>query len=349
MYNDSRRDLFYVVTISALIHLILIVLILLSKIDSSVRDFKIALEKKRNKKEAKVIFKQPKPKKRLIPKLTAGSASPLSSPPLPQAKPPKPKSPKLPKPEETKPVEKAVKKNPEPKSTKQQIERTIEQKTKTPLIKNMPELKHASLYKQKEKTLPKNPILEPKSAKPNKPKPPEKKSESTSSYAQEKKAVSDKKVTLVDITKGFMEYARRENTLKSPPSNHLISVIGKNFGKATSEQLKHERYIKKLFDCVDVSFKLLKRSFRFTLIPQTEILTLYLFIDLDKKGRIASLKLVEPSGNTQFDIFMTKVFKDAARSFPPVPSSFNTEIYSLPIQCTIPVGALRPERQQMCV
>lgn len=306
---------------------------MLSRLDSSVRQYKdklIASKKlAQKKKEAQVVFKQPqqkkiskplpkkpkpkkkqkpKEKKQIIPKFTSGAPALRAQHIVPEVQKPMPTKPQPVKTSQpitvkTKPIE------PEPKKSEKSGKKILK---KEPVLRKKP--KTTTFMQRTQKLQQKKPV--------------------TSKQEQ-------KKVTLADISKGFMEFARKEGAIKNSNSNHLVHVTGKNIGQATAEQLRHERYVKKLFDCIDVSFKFLGRQFRFAQRPNTDSLRIFVLIDLNKAGRIVSFKIVESSGDNQFDLFMKKVFKDAARSFPPVPTYFNTSIYSLPIQCNIPVATLR--------
>jgi len=333
MYNEPKREFFLIILLSALFHLLLFIVLLLSKLDDSVKEYKKHLTKKKEKKEAKVIFKK-QPKKRAVPLLAAGAASPASpatQPAQPQPQMPQPSE----KPEQPPTPNKLVqKKIPPDKSIEektsppdQQEEQKIAERQPKPLEpeKQIKPFKPIQPMQAITHALPK-----PKPPLPTPPKPPE------------------KKLTLADITKGFMQYARKENVLRpTTNSNHLVTVVSKKMGKATADQLKHERYIKKLFDCLDVSFAYLRSTFRFTHLPKRDMLKIFVQLDLDKQGKIVALKIVERSGNAQFDIFVKKVFEDAAKSFPPVPSFFDTDIYSLPIQCYIPSLSLFNRRQRV--
>lgn len=310
MYNEPKRDLFFILIASAVLHLVFLVLMLLSKLDDTLGKYKkhLIAAKERKEKTAQVIFKQPPQKKlkRMTPKLVAGAPS-LSAPVGPP-----------PKPENKKPPVKKEKPKPRPAPKKK------------PVKKPKPPIKIV----KKEKAEPK-PVTKKEPVK--KPEPPVK-------IEKKEEPPAPKKLTLADISKGFMDYARKDGAIQNSKSNHLVTVKGKTFGQATADQLKHERYIKKLFDCIDVAFKLHRRNFRFTQIPQIDPLRVVILVDLQKNGMINSINIIKKSGNTQFDLFMPKVIKDAARSFPPVPSAFKTDIYSLPIEFAVSVASLCPTR-----
>ncbi|MCK5632238.1 TonB C-terminal domain-containing protein [bacterium] len=334
MYKDSKRKLFYILFVSTALHLIIITLFLLLKLNNNLNIHKKNPLADKKKKEARVIFKQapkkpakkiktpkppikkpkppktkPKPKlKKLIPNFAAGN--PSLRPPLVEKEKPKkqgfiPPDNKKIEPKKTKPLALPhVTKNMKP------VKKT-QNKKPTPLRKQdqkkVLKLKETTLLSKKIEPLP---------------------------------SATHKKMTLADLTKGFMEHARKDNALQQTNSNHLISITGKQKGQATAEQLKHERYIKKLFDCIDVSLKYLKRTFSFTSMPKADTLKLLCLVDLNPQGKIVKFNIVQPSGTAQFDIFMKKVFYDAARSFPPLPASFKTSIYSVPIKCHVSVAQL---------
>jgi len=368
MYNESKREFFFIFLISALLHLLAFIMILLSRLDDSVKEYKNFLtEKQKPTKEAKVIFKQPKPKptpkpkpkpepkktpakqKRLTPKFTAGrpSLAPTLTAPKPEAPKPPP------------PIRMVRQAHHERSDTPSHLSSKIEKKNDQKLRKNKQENNIKKQQPDSPKAKIRNTVRALRQAQDDRikkadslvvpvrhsfmrrRKPYELKRQSLASFA---KTQSPKKVTLADITKGFMNFARQQEAVRHSNSNHLVHIKGKNIGQATAEQLKHERYIKKLFDCIETSFNLHRRKFRFTQPPHTDPLCMSALVDLNKQGQIVAMNILTQSHNTQFDMFMTKVVKDASRSFPPVPSAFHTDIYSLPVEFVIAIRALYPMR-----
>lgn len=328
MYNESKRDLFFLLIVSIALHLFFIMLLLLSKLGDSVRQYKEKLlaDQQKKDKTAQVIFQQPTPKqrKKLMPKLSSGS--PTVVPSLPSGA-------ILPS------VDQQENGIPKKKPIVEKQEKEIQKPTKPieqPEEKKIEEKSRPAFEKKESIT-----SIEPQAI--------EKKPEATIKTEEKKELETskqtEKKLTLADIAKGFVSQSRSKKVMtQSNSSNHLITISGKNIAQATADQLKHERYIKKLFDCIDIAFKLHRRGFRFTQQPQTDPLKMVLLVDVEKTGNIASINLIAGSENKQFDRFMLKVVKDASRSFPPVPTNFKTDIYSLPIEFVVAVSALSPMR-----
>ncbi len=154
---------------------------------------------------------------------------------------------------------------------------------------------------------------------------------------------SDKKqITLTDIVDGFINRPPSEHvgTGMSTTSNHVATVIGAPAGAATEEQLRYERYAVKLMACINNSFAILFPQFRFVSKPSTREVNFTFVMDVNIKGDITALNIKQGSGNQQFDDFMVKLLYHAAKSFPPLPSYFNTNVCSFPIQCIMPTGIM---------
>ncbi len=140
-----------------------------------------------------------------------------------------------------------------------------------------------------------------------------------------------KKLNLTDISKGFLKYAREQGS-------NLVRYTHSNSGIPTEEQLKHERYVSKLLNCIQTTFSIKRRNFRFI---QKVSLNDWLVVDIDfvlyKNGTLTAIRIMKQSIMIEFDQFMLNVIKDSSSSFPPVPKYFNTDHYRVPIRFSMPV------------
>jgi hypothetical protein len=152
----------------------------------------------------------------------------------------------------------------------------------------------------------------------------------------------NKKITLAQIANNFLQRPPSEynGTGISTTSNHVATVIGGPAGAATEDQLRYERYAVKLMNCINTSFAILVRHFSFTSTPSTAELSFTFVMDINTKGDIVSLAIRQATGNQQFDDFMVKVLYHAAKSFPPLPSYFKVSSCTFPIQCIIPTAVM---------
>jgi len=98
--------------------------------------------------------------------------------------------------------------------------------------------------------------------------------------------------------------------------NHSVSMLGKKNGTPTDEQLKYERYLERLNQCLENSF-IINAEKQPLYTPSDSSITLYLA--LNKDGSIRHLKLVKSCGNHHIDYFVMHVLREASSSFPPVP------------------------------
>lgn len=301
MNKNSKQALLLVLFFSIGLHICLLLLLLFKQIDNPINK-KTDIKKK----EAKIIFKDPK-KKQIKPKFTAGKShgAPFLQPQTKNIA-------------QQKPIQSLKKIEPQKKLEKlkqplQPKNHYKPHKVNTRAYKN---LKTLALPHKKFFPMPK-PKIE-----------------------------KEKKLTLADLTKKVLAQAQRHGATRDQNSNHLINITGKNRGKATADQLKHERYIAKLFECMQTSFKLFQPSFRFTIIPTTQSLVTAINLNLDTKGKIIDLQLVQSSGCTQYDLFVMKVIKNAGTSFPPLPEYFKTHRYFVPMQFHTPTYALMRRQPQ---
>lgn len=107
------------------------------------------------------------------------------------------------------------------------------------------------------------------------------------------------------------------------------TMQGKKTGKATAEQLKRAAYFTKIME-----------SIRSSLITHTihkplcaaEARIVIVALSLLPEGAINTIAVHTSSGNHQIDLFIVRIVKDAASSFPPVPKSFNPQDYHFTIR-----------------
>ncbi len=118
-----------------------------------------------------------------------------------------------------------------------------------------------------------------------------------------------KKLTLAQLTQGFLQHLKDEG-------NHNITTIGKEGGKLTAEQLKHERYVEKISWCLQNSFKIHRHKMP---LNDGENTTVEVFLALNQNGDINQLQLIKSSGQSRLDQYALYIFRDANSSFPPVP------------------------------
>lgn len=265
------------------------------------------------------------PKKRLIPQLSAGDpTTQMAVMPKPQPT------------EEKKPIQQKPKETPKKPRSPEPEKKVEPQKTVT----------NTKNDQKKKQTAPRETAIKQAHKKePPKPQPKIKQTKQAEKKPVKARTKKQKKLTLADITQRFLRTARNNPALFNNNSNHLVSVIGGKRAQATEQQLKHERYIKKLFDCMNIVGKMHLKTLRFIQRPDEDILRVKVLMDLHKNGHLASVNILESSGNRQYDRFIIKVIRDAARSFPPVPSYFNTDLYSVPFWYDLPVAATLPRRQ----
>lgn len=140
-----------------------------------------------------------------------------------------------------------------------------------------------------------------------------------------------KKLTLADFSKGFLHYAKKNGA-------NLVRYTKSMKGTPTAEQLKHERYIQKIFQQIETSLKIKKREFALNYHRiASDFFVLDINLLLNQNGHIDNITLTKSSGFHDFDNFMLSVLRDAGSSFPPLPKYFNVENYLLPVRFHIPI------------
>ena len=109
-------------------------------------------------------------------------------------------------------------------------------------------------------------------------------------------------------------------------SQHYVDTRGGKEGQPTAEQLKYERYVAKLFACIQKSIRIHKHNMQIQVYQEAEV---DFQLTLNRNGTLADLRLIRSSGMRQLDEFILFVVRDAATSFPPVPSSLKHTSYPL--------------------
>lgn len=142
--------------------------------------------------------------------------------------------------------------------------------------------------------------------------------EKTEITSQSSKAAV-KNLSLSDIAQGLMQ-RMQEN------SQHYVESRGGREGQPTAEQIKYERYIAKLFACIQKSIRIHKQNLQIEVFQEAEV---DFQLTLHRNGQLADLRLIRSSGYRQLDDFILFVVQDAASSFPPVPSYLKHTSYPL--------------------
>jgi hypothetical protein len=135
-------------------------------------------------------------------------------------------------------------------------------------------------------------------------------------------------ITLAQLTQGFLEQRKEDSGI------HGISMIGKNHGMPTDEQMKYERYLQKLSWCLQNSFTINQSRMPFISINNS----VYLFFALDRDGILKQAIITKSSGNKLWDNFILFIFRDASSSFPPVPGYIKDNPFQ--ITCIIPLKTI---------
>lgn len=118
-----------------------------------------------------------------------------------------------------------------------------------------------------------------------------------------------KKITAADIAKGFLHNVRKQGT-------RAISMMGDPGAQMTQDQLRHERYLQKIYRTLDTAFRIYRHEMPHIGMQKLEVLV---ELALNKDGSIRWLKLSEGCGIHSVDLFILEVFKKASMSFAPVP------------------------------
>lgn len=126
---------------------------------------------------------------------------------------------------------------------------------------------------------------------------------------------SRQSVTLADITKGLVQKM-------SHSSDHLVNAINGKDGKVTQEQLRYERYFKKISYHFTNSDRIHRSNNIDALMKARSQIrnAMNIHIALNRDGTILDVRLATSCGSKVIDDYYMFVFKDASTSFPTVPS-----------------------------
>lgn len=136
---------------------------------------------------------------------------------------------------------------------------------------------------------------------------------------RKKIANAQQKVSLAAIAQGYMQKINQN-------SEHFVNTLSNKQGTPTDEQIKYERYIAKLFACMQKSIKVHKNNIN---IPNTVQAYVAFNLTLTRSGTIEDLYILQSSGMREVDDFILFIVRDAACSFPPVPSYLKQTAYPL--------------------
>lgn len=127
-------------------------------------------------------------------------------------------------------------------------------------------------------------------------------------------------LTLADLMQGFLSQKPEEGD-NGKYGNAMLNN-GRR-GHVSEEQLKHERYTQKILQCIANSYKI--HRYKIPRIPFQQPIVIMIAINAD--GTLYDTTLLQSSGNFMIDNFARFLFNDASGSFPPIPKSFNTDVY----------------------
>ncbi|MDP3889359.1 MAG: TonB C-terminal domain-containing protein [bacterium] len=131
-------------------------------------------------------------------------------------------------------------------------------------------------------------------------------------------AHKNKNITLAQLTQGFKNYLKKE---ESESANHYNScrVVGETGGVPTARQLTFERYSERIYRCLKNTYTIYKDR-RFIQLASTTA-DMKVNMALQQDGTIKNIQLINPSGITELDDFILLIFQEASSEFPPVPNS----------------------------
>jgi outer membrane biosynthesis protein TonB len=120
---------------------------------------------------------------------------------------------------------------------------------------------------------------------------------------------SHKPFTLAQLAQGFLTYAEQER------GAGFVEVRSEHQGMPSPEQLKHERYMQKIFWWIQKTYTIHGR-------PPNIATQNSWFMILNRDGSISTLHLMVPSSSPTLDRNVEEMIKEASSSFPPVPTFF---------------------------
>lgn len=131
-----------------------------------------------------------------------------------------------------------------------------------------------------------------------------------------KEAPSQKKLSLAQLTQGFVQHLEQA----------AMEVKSNKGGAASIDQMKHLHFCQKIIGCIVNSYKIHSHQ-----LPHDKNMGLLrIQLALNENGSIHTLRIDRSSGNPSADRFLLQLFQDASSSFPPVPTTFKEKPYQLP-------------------
>lgn len=153
----------------------------------------------------------------------------------------------------------------------------------------------------------------------------------TAPAQQTKKETSPpKKITLADITRGFLNQVRNDG-------NSTIAMAGKKGRMPTEQQIIYQRFLEKLHWQLQNSFKIHKHSLS---LYESVKGVIEIRISLNPATTDQDVVLVRSSGSAIFDQFMLFIIKDARGSFPPLPKNSDPSLYSFSLVINVDIPRL---------
>jgi hypothetical protein len=127
------------------------------------------------------------------------------------------------------------------------------------------------------------------------------------------------KPNLLQIAHGFFDHMRKNGKSR-------VNIIGNEKAKATEQQLREERYLERLNVCIHNAYSIHRQQAPYL---GREKRSLQIRVSLNKLGNLLDLQLLDSCGNRHVDQFIIFLFRDAASSFPPLPSYVQHDPYIL--------------------
>lgn len=141
---------------------------------------------------------------------------------------------------------------------------------------------------------------------------------------------SVKNMDLKEISKGFLDYSEQQG-------GNFIQYTAAIEGAPTEKQLQHERYIKKIFDCIENTMKIKSNTLMFYKpVDPSQVLIVTINIMLNNDGKVDDVSIAQPSGYPEFDRFMLSMLTYSSSAFPPVPNYLSKDKYYMPVRFLIP-------------
>lgn len=127
------------------------------------------------------------------------------------------------------------------------------------------------------------------------------------------------KPNLLQIAHGFFDHMKKNG-------KSSVNIIGNDKAKPTEQQLREERYLERLNACIHNAYSIHRHQ-----SPHLgrEKKALQVRVSLNKLGNLIDLQLLDSCGNRHVDQFIMFLFRDAASSFPPLPSYVQHDPYTL--------------------